>query len=84
MQTEVIVTRSTMRQQLADIVDYINLSYIAEDYFGKSPAWFYKKLKGQGFNAGTSGVFSEQEVEQLRSVLLDLSSRIEKAALEIK
>lgn len=74
----------TMRQQIADIVDYIDLGSIAEDYFNKSGSWLYKKVKGQGFNPNTPGGFTPAETEQLRSALLDLAERIRKTAIAIK
>lgn len=76
-------TKPTMQQQLGGIIDYVNLRHIAEDYLNKSPSWLYKKLKGQGFNAGSSGAFTAEECELLRYALLDLSEKIKTTALAI-
>lgn len=48
-------------------------------YFGRSRSWLHQKLDGRNSNGG-DGDFSEQEREQLRAALKDLSRRISEAA----
>ncbi|MBQ5925729.1 MAG: DUF5053 domain-containing protein [Paludibacteraceae bacterium] len=69
----------TPKQKLADILLDINVAKIANRYFGKSSSWLYHKLDGIDGNGG-KGDFTEEELQQLKSALLDLARRIEIAA----
>lgn len=69
----------TPKQRLADILLDINVAKIANRYFGKSSSWLYHKLDGIDGNGG-KGDFTEEELQQLKSALLDLARRIEIAA----
>ena len=69
----------TPKQKLADILLDINISKIANRYFGKSSSWLYHKFDGIDGNGG-KGEFSEEELQQLKNALLDLAQRIETAA----
>ena len=69
----------TPKQKLADILLDINVAKIAKRYFGKSSSWLYHKLDGIDGNGG-KGDFTEEELQQLKSALLDLARRIEIAA----
>ena len=69
----------TPKQKLADILLDINVAKIANRYFGKSSSWLYHKLDGIDGNGG-QGDFTEEELQQLKSALLDLARRIEIAA----
>lgn len=73
---------SDMKQRLADINLSVSWMDFANKYFNKSSSWFYHKLNGIDGNGGTGG-FNEQEVEQLRGSLFDLSNRIRRAAENI-
>ena len=55
------------------------------DYFknGKSMSWFQHKMSGIDGNGGTGG-FTQDEAEQLRNALFDLSDRIRRAADNIE
>ncbi len=66
----------TPKQKLADILLDINVAKIANRYFGKSSSWLYHKLDGIDGNGG-KGDFTEEELQQLKSALLDLARRIE-------
>ena len=67
------------KQKLYDIIVDINLSKIANRYFGKSSGWLYHKFDGRDGN-GKETDFSPEELEQLRGALYDLADRIRKAA----
>lgn len=73
---------SDMKQRLADINLSVSWMDFANKYFNKSSSWFYHKLNGIDGNGGAGG-FNEQEVEQLRGSLFDLSNRIRRAAENI-
>ena len=55
---------------------------VSSSYFDKSASWFYHKMDGIDGNGGTGG-FNQQETEQMRGALIDLSNRIRRAAENI-
>lgn len=67
------------KQKLHDIIVDINLSKLANRYFGKSSGWLYHKLDGRDGN-GKETDFSPEELQQLKGALCDLADRIRKAA----
>lgn len=67
------------KQKLYDIIVDINLSKLANRYFGKSSGWLYHKLDGSDGN-GKETDFSPEELQQLKGALCDLADRIRKAA----
>lgn len=69
----------TPKQKLSDILLDINISKLANRYFGKSSSWLYHKLDGIDGNGG-KGEFSAEELAQLQSALYDLAERIRTAA----
>ena len=69
--------------QVQDIALDITWGKIAERYFpGKSVSWFYNKLSGIDGNEGQSD-FTDEEREQFRNALFDLSDRVRNAAQSI-
>ena len=73
----------TIREQVWDIIVEVSWGQISEQYFGKSRSWLSKKMNGKGFNGG-EGDFTEEEKEQLKGALFDLSERIRKVAYPIQ
>lgn len=73
------ITKMTMKQTLQDILLDISWAHLSMRYFGRSRSWLHQKLDGRNSNGG-DGDFSEQEREQLRAALKDLSRRISEAA----
>lgn len=73
----------TIREQVWDIIVEVSWGQISEQYFGKSRSWLSKKINGKGFNGG-EGDFTEEEKEQLKGALFDLSERIRKVAYQIQ
>ena len=73
----------TIREQVWDIIVEVSWGQISEQYFGKSRSWLSKKMNGKGFNGG-EGDFTEEEKEQLKGALFDLSERIRKVAYQIQ
>lgn len=67
------------KYKLYDIIVDINLSKLANRYFGKSSGWLYHKFDGR-YGNGKETDFSPEELEQLRGALYDLADRIRKAA----
>lgn len=68
-----------MKQRLSDILLAVSWREVANTYFDKSVSWFYHKMDGIDGNGGVGG-FNDQEAEQLKGALYDLSRRIRVAA----
>lgn len=73
------VERMTMKKKLYDLLVAISWADLARNYFGKSSSWLYHKMDGIDGN-GKPTDFTEEEAEQLRGALYDLSRRIRVAA----
>lgn len=80
MTKPVVVT--DMKRKVQDILMAVSWRDFAGTYFQKSSSWFYHKMDGIDGNGGAGG-FNEQETEQLRNALMDLSARIRRAAENI-
>lgn len=71
-----------MKSKMKDILMSISWRDFANTYFQKSSSWFYHKMDGIDGNGGEGG-FDEEEAEQMRGALIDLSNRIRRAAESI-
>lgn len=71
-----------MKKKVKDIMMAISWRDFANTYFHKSSSWFYHKMDGIDGNGGKGG-FNQDETEQLRGALIDLSNRIRRTAEEI-
>ena len=69
----------TMKAQLSDLLISISWADLAKRYFGRSGSWLYHKLDGIDGNQKPIS-FTDEEREQIRGALVDLSERIRKAA----
>ena len=76
------VVITDMKKKVKDIMMAISWRDFANTYFHKSSSWFYHKMDGIDDNGGKGG-FNQDETEQLRGALIDLSNRIRRAAEEI-
>ena len=72
-----------MKKRVKDIQMAISWRDFANTYFQRSSSWFYHKMDGIDGNGGQGG-FSEQETEQMRGALIDLSERIRRVADNLK
>ncbi|RHO73467.1 DUF5053 domain-containing protein [Parabacteroides sp. AF48-14] len=68
------------RLQLNGIEEYLSLSKIAEDYFGKSRSWLYQRINGLNVN-GKPAQFTEEEKKRFGEALQDISRRIKDTAV---
>ncbi len=85
MQTEIMerpALIADMRKRMGDVLMAISWREFANTYFQRSSSWFYHKMDGIDGNGGTGG-FSEEEADQMRNALIDLSDRIRSAANRI-
>lgn len=73
----------TMKAQLSDLLISISWADLAKRYFNRSGSWLYHKLDGIDGNKKPTA-FTEEEREQLRGALVDLSERIRRAADRIQ
>ena len=80
MTKPVVVT--DMKRKVQDILMSVAWRDFAGTYFQKSSSWFYHKMDGIDGNGGAGG-FNQQEAEQMRNALMDLSSRIRRVAENI-
>lgn len=71
-----------MKRKVQDILMAVSWRDFANTYFQKSSSWFYHKMDGIDGNGGAGG-FNQQEAEQMRGALIDLSNRIRHAAENI-
>lgn len=76
------VVINDMKKKMADIMLSVSWRDFANTYFQKSSSWFYHKMDGIDGNGGKGG-FNEDEAEQMRGALIDLSNRIRRAAESI-
>lgn len=68
---------------LKGVDNYLSLSQIAQDYFGKSRSWLYQRINGAIVN-GKPAQFTREEQLRFSEALLDISSRIKDTALKLK
>jgi hypothetical protein len=71
-----------IKLKLADILNIVSLSYIAETYFKKSRSWFSQRLNGHLIN-GIPVSFTDSEIKILSGALDDISLRIKNTARSI-
>lgn len=50
----------SIRHRLGDVYDLIPISYIAEHYYGKSPAWLYQRINGNKVRGRVYSLNDEQ------------------------
>ncbi|MDR2652641.1 MAG: DUF5053 domain-containing protein [Prevotellaceae bacterium] len=77
-ETNDILQEDRLRKRIEDILPAISVSYLAKNYFGKTPQWFYQRLNGNLVN-GTEAKFTEDELKTLSSAFLDLSDKIKQS-----
>lgn len=69
----------SVRSRISNILPAISVSYIAKNYFHKSPAWFNQRLNGNIVN-GKKAKFSEDELETLSIALREISDQLKAAS----
>lgn len=68
---------------LNGVDDYLSLSQIAQEYFGKSRSWLYQRINGALVN-GKPAQFTVEEQQKLSNALLDISDRIKDTAMKLR
>jgi hypothetical protein len=64
-----------IKARLLEVEDILPYSYIARNYFKKSKAWLFQRLRGYSVN-GKPARFTHDELETLGLALQDISKKI--------
>lgn len=64
-----------VRDQLAEVAKFVNLSYIAENYFHKSKTWLSQRIHGHVVS-GKPRYLSDKDKETLNSALKDMADKL--------
>lgn len=78
-----IKEEAELKLLLSGVDNYLSLSQIAQDYFGKTRSWLYQRLNGSIVN-GKPAKFTPEEQQLFSNALLDISNRIKDTALKLK
>lgn len=65
----------TYRLQMGEVLEIVNLSYIAKKYFGRTQSWLSQRINGCTVN-GKKATFTESEIETLNHALDDIAKII--------
>lgn len=63
------------KKMMEELAPALSLSYIAENYFGKSKPWLYQRINNSVVN-GKPVSFTQEELKKLADSLGDLSNRL--------
>lgn len=64
-----------IKLQMGNVSNYLSMSYIAKQYFGKTRAWLYQRINGHSVN-GKPCRFTEEEKATFNRALQDISREI--------
>ena len=64
-----------IKVQLKEVSKIISISYLAKNYFKKTPQWFYQRLNENLVNSKPAK-FTEEEIKTLNFALQDISKKI--------
>lgn len=68
-----------VKTKMQDILCDIAIGRLCMRYFDKTPSWLYHKINQEVVN-GKQITFTEEEKQQLKGALCDLSDRIRRTA----
>lgn len=69
------VETEILRNKLEEVLPAISVSYLAKEYFHKTPQWFYQRLNGNTVN-GKAARFTGNELQTLANALTDIANKI--------
>jgi len=81
-ETKEALKRIDMAIELREIANYVSLSKIAKNYFGKSKEWLYQRINGYKVN-GSPAQFTQEERAKLAMALQDISRMANETSLRI-
>lgn len=68
-----------LKQKLEEVLPIISVSYLAKNYFKKTPQWFYQRLNGNTVN-GKEAHFTHNELETLSVALKEIGQKLSTSA----
>ncbi|MCL2328397.1 MAG: DUF5053 domain-containing protein [Bacteroidetes bacterium] len=77
-ETNAKVEENILKNRLEEVLPAISVSYLAKQYFRKTPQWFYQRLNRNTVN-GKSAKFTTNELKTLATALTDISNKINKS-----
>lgn len=84
LKSRLVVTKSNLdkiendisiKEKLSEVSQILSLSYIAENYFGKTRNWLYQRINGNIVN-GKKSEFSSDELKKFQKALKEISKKI--------
>jgi len=81
-ETKEALKRIDMAIEMQEIVNYVSLSKIAKNYFGKSKEWLYQRINGYKVN-GSPAQFTPEERIQLSMALKDIGRMAHETSIKI-
>ena len=81
-EADVLARRIDHRQQMQEILPFINVSAFSRHYFGRSSSWFYQRFNGNLVH-GRKATFTDDELKIFTDALREVGSKISDAALLI-
>ncbi len=72
------VETEILRNKLEKVLPVISISYLAKEYFHKTPQWFYQRLNGNTVN-GKAAKFTTNELKILAGALTDIANKIKQS-----
>jgi len=64
--------QEALRLQMGEVLEIVNLSYIAKKYFGRSHSWLSQRINGCMVN-GKKASFNDTEIQTLNRALSDIA-----------
>lgn len=77
-----LARRIDLRQQMQEILPFINVAAFSRHYFGRSSSWFYQRFNGNLVH-GRKATFTDDELKIFTDALREVGSKISDAALLI-
>jgi hypothetical protein len=71
-----------LKKKLEAVLPIISVSYLAKNYFKKTPQWFYQRLNGNSVN-GKQAHFTHNELETLSVALKEIGQKLSTSATHI-
>jgi predicted outer membrane protein len=68
-----------LKEKLKEILPVISVSYLAKNYFKKTPQWFYQRLNGNNVN-GKEAHFTNNELKILSNALKEIGQKLSASA----
>lgn len=68
-----------LKKKLEEVLPIISVSYLAKNYFKKTPQWFYQRLNGNSVN-GKEAHFTHNELEILSIALKEIGQKLSTSA----